>query len=336
MQKTLVTGVAGFIGFHLAKRLLSKGTKVVGIDNLNRYYDVCLKEDRLSQLQDHSGFQFVLEDISNSQVLNEVFCDHRPEVVINLAAQPGVRYSLANPHAYIESNIVGFANVLEGCHNTGVKHLVFASSSSVYGANTKLPFSVSHNVDHPISLYGASKKSNELMAHAYSYLFDLPVTGLRFFTVYGPWGRPDMSYFKFTRAIFEGQPIDVFNNGNMKRDFTYIDDAVEGILKAMSRIPEPDPSWSGDNPNPGTSSCPYKIYNVGAYKPVKLLHFVGILEACCGKKALMNMVPMQPGDLPETCADLTGLVRDTGFQPKVSLEEGLTRFVNWYKKRYLK
>lgn len=334
MTKTLVTGAAGFIGFHLCTRLLARGEEVVGLDNLNAYYDVTLKQDRLKRLEGTAGFRFVACDLADREGMERLFDRERFDRVINMAAQAGVRYSLANPHAYIDSNIVGFMNVLEGCRHTGVKHLVYASSSSVYGANTLMPFSVHHNVDHPISLYAASKKSNELMAHSYSSLYGLPTTGLRLFTVYGPWGRPDMAYFSFTRAILEGRPIDVFNNGRMQRDFTYIDDIVEGVVRVADTLPAPNPAWSGSNPDPGSSYAPYRIYNIGNNNPVELLHFIETLERFLGKTAVKNLLPMQAGDVPATYADVDDLMADVGFAPATPLEEGIGRFVEWYRGYY--
>jgi UDP-glucuronate 4-epimerase len=326
----LITGCAGFIGFHVAMRLLERGQCIVGLDNLNDYYDVTLKFARLQQLERKANFRFVKGDLADRQLLDTVFAEGNFETVINLAAQAGVRYSLLNPHAYINSNIVGFANVLEGCRHYRVKHLVYASSSSVYGANTAVPFSVHQNVDHPVSLYAATKKSNELMAHSYSSLYGLPTTGLRFFTVYGPWGRPDMAYFSFTKAILEGRPIDVYNHGQMQRDFTYIDDIVEGVARVADRIPAPNPQWSGDNPDPGTSYAPCRIYNIGNNKPVQLTHFIEKLEQALGRKAMKNFLPMQPGDVLATFADVKDLVADVGFKPETSIEEGIRQFVQWY------
>jgi len=334
MRRVLVTGVAGFIGHALAQSLLERGTAIVGLDNLNDYYDVKLKRARLERLQGRPGFEFVQLDLADDAGMALLFQRGKFDAVVNLAAQAGVRYSLSHPHAYIQSNLAGFINVLEGCRHHGVKHLVFASSSSVYGANTRLPFSVHDNVDHPISLYAASKKANELMAHTYAHLYRLPCTGLRFFTVYGPWGRPDMAYFKFTRAILGGEPIDVYNHGEMHRDFTYIDDIVEGTIKALDRIPAPDPAWSGDAPDSGSSSAPYRLYNIGNNKPVGLDHFIGVLEQALGRKAIRNLLPMQPGDVPATYADIDSLARDTGFKPSTSIEEGLYRFVEWYRDYY--
>ena len=333
-SKILVTGAAGFIGFHVAKRLLEQGREVIGLDNLNDYYDVNLKKARLAQLQDRPNFSFVKVDLAEHRKMAQVFVDYKPRYVVHLAAQAGVRYSFENPHAYADSNIVGFLNVLEGCRYNPVEHLVYASSSSVYGANTKMPFSVHDNVDHPLSLYAATKKANELMAHTYSALYQIPTTGLRFFTVYGPWGRPDMAYFKFTKSILAGEPIDVFNYGRHKRDFTYIDDIVEGIIRLLRKIPTPDPVWSGVNPDPGASFAPYRIYNIGNNQPVELLHYIKVIEKCLGKKAKMNMLPMQPGDVPETYADIDDLADDVGFRPETTIEEGIAGFVEWYKEYY--
>ncbi len=334
MGKVLVTGAAGFIGFHLAKQLLANGHDVTGLDNLNDYYDVTLKSARLRQLEGNPGFRFARADLVDREAMERLFAEGDFQVVVHLAAQAGVRHSLNHPHAYVDSNLVGFLNILEGCRHHQVRHLVFASSSSVYGANTCIPFSVHHNVDHPVSLYAATKKANELMAHSYASLYGLPATGLRFFTVYGPWGRPDMAYFSFTRAILAGQPIDVFNNGMMQRDFTYIDDVVEGVARVMDRIPSPDPAWSGDRPDPGTSYAPYRIYNIGNNRPVELLRFIEVLEECLGKKAVKNLLPMQAGDVPATCADVDDLMRDVGFQPATPVEEGIRQFVSWYREYY--
>lgn len=330
----LVTGAAGFIGFHLSQRLLARGDEVIGLDNINDYYDVSIKKDRLAQLQTHSGFRFHKLDLADREGMARLFAEHSFDKVVHLAAQAGVRYSLTNPHAYVDSNLVGFINVLEGCRHSGVHHLVFASSSSVYGANTKMPLSVHDNVDHPISLYAASKKANELMAHTYSHLYDLPTTGLRFFTVYGPWGRPDMALFLFTKAILAGRPIDVFNYGKMKRDFTYIDDIVEGVVRVLDKIPEPNSAWSGNTPDPGTSYARYKIYNIGNNQPNELMHFIEVLENYLGMKAEKNMLPLQPGDVPETYADVDDLVKDVGFKPNTSIEIGIERFVKWYRSYY--
>lgn len=331
MSKILVTGAAGFIGFHLSKKLLDRGAEVIGIDNLNDYYDVGLKKARLSELEKHNNFQFYKLDLSDRPGMADLFARCQPEKVANMAAQAGVRYSLTNPHAYADSNLVGFVNILEGCRHNNVQHLVFASSSSVYGNNTKMPFSVQDNVDHPVSLYAATKKANELMAHTYSHLYNLPTTGLRFFTVYGPWGRPDMAYFLFTKAILEGQPIKVFNQGRMRRDFTYIDDIVEGIIRVLNHIPQPNPDYSSDLGSPGSSAAPYKIYNIGNNQPVELLRFIEVLEDCLGVKAQKQMLPMQPGDVPATYADIEELSRDVGFKPSTPIEVGLSRFVDWYR-----
>jgi UDP-glucuronate 4-epimerase len=333
-MKILVTGTAGFIGSHLAHVLLARGDEVIGIDNVNDYYDVSLKEARLSRLKAIPGFteaRVALEDRDN---INKIFAEHRPRRVVNLAAQAGVRYSLVNPQAYIDANLVGFCNILEACRHNQVEHLVYASSSSVYGANTAMPFSVHDNVDHPVSLYAASKKANELMAHTYSHLFGLPTTGLRFFTVYGPWGRPDMALFLFTKSILAGQPIDVFNFGQHKRDFTYIDDIVEGVVRTLDNIARPNPGWSGDNPDSATSKAPYRLYNIGNNQPVELMRFIEVLEENLGKTAEKNFLPMQQGDVPATYADVDDLIRDVGYQPKTTIETGIARFVEWYKGYY--
>ncbi len=333
-QKILVTGAAGFIGSHLTSRLLADGHEVVGLDNINDYYDVNLKLNRLKLIESKPGFKLVKADLADRNTVDRLFGDEGFDSVVNLAAQAGVRYSLTNPYAYIDSNIQGFMNVLEGCRHNGVKHLVYASSSSVYGANTLMPFSVHHNVDHPVSLYAATKKANELMAHTYSGLYGLPTTGLRFFTVYGPWGRPDMALFLFTKAIMEGKPIDVFNNGRMKRDFTFIDDIVEGVFRVTFTIPTANPGWNGERPDPGTSFAPYRIYNIGNNSPVELLHFIEVLEECLGRRAVKNFLPIQPGDVPATYADVDDLLRDVGFKPATSIQEGISRFVAWYKSYY--
>ena len=333
-KKALVTGAAGFIGFSLAKRLLADGIQVVGLDSLNDYYDVRLKKDRLAQLEDQPGFTFVRQDLADLENLERLFETQRFEAVVNLAAQAGVRYSLENPHAYVEANLVGFVNLLECCRHNETQHLVFASSSSVYGANTRMPFSVHDNVDHPVSLYAASKKANELMAHTYSHLYQLPCTGLRFFTVYGPWGRPDMALFLFTKAILEGRPIKVFNHGRMQRDFTYIDDIVEGVVRVMHRLPAPNPDWRGDAPDPGTSYAPYRNYNIGNNSPVELLDFIGAIENALGMKARKEMLPMQPGDVPATYADIDDLMRDVDFKPDTPIEKGIAKFVAWYRDYY--
>ena len=334
MRKILVTGAAGFIGFHLAQRFLDAGDTVVGIDNLNDYYDVNLKKSRLARLENHRRFRFIRMDIVDREGIAALFKKEAFELVVHLAAQAGVRYSIVNPYAYIDSNLVGFINILEGCRQQKVQHLVFASSSSVYGANTLMPFSVHHNVDHPLSLYAATKKANELMAHTYASLYNLPCTGLRFFTVYGPWGRPDMALFLFTKAILEDQPIDVYNQGNMKRDFTYIDDIIEGVYRIAAKVPEPNPAWRGDHPDPATSFAPYKIYNIGSNHPVELLYFIETLEKNLHKKAKKIFLPMQPGDVPATCADVDDLMADVGFKPATSIEEGIKKFLSWYKDYY--
>ncbi len=330
----LVTGAAGFIGFHVAMRLLERGDQVIGLDNVNDYYDVRLKQARLAQLTPHERFRFVKLDLSNRQGMRDLFADESIRRVVHLAAQAGVRYSLANPHAYTESNVEGFINILEGCRRSTIEHLVYASSSSVYGGNTHMPFSTHDNVDHPVSLYAATKKANELMAHCYAHLYRLPCTGLRFFTVYGPWGRPDMALFIFTKAILEGKPIEVFNQGRMKRDFTYVDDIVEGVIRTLDHPATADPTWSGDRPTPGTSSAPARIYNIGNHRPVELQHFIEVLERALGKKAEKKLMPLQPGDVPATYADIDDLTRDVGFKPTTSIEEGIPRFVKWYREFY--
>ena len=334
MGKILVTGAAGFIGFHLCRRLEQDGADVVGLDNLNDYYDVNLKKMRWNLLEGSKKLLLIKLDLVDRDAMSALFKQHEFDIVVNLAAQPGVRYSLKNPASYIDSNIVGFLNLLEGCRHGKVKHLVFASSSSVYGANTRVPFSVHDNVDHPVSLYAATKKSNELMAHAYSHLYKIPCTGLRFFTVYGPWGRPDMAYFSFTKAILEGKPIEVFNYGKMKRDFTYIDDIVEGIMRIMQKTPQPDTQWNGNKPDPSSSYAPYKIYNIGNNNPVELMAFIETLESCLGVKAEKKLLPMQAGDVPMTYADINDLVESVGFKPKTEISEGIARFVAWYKDYY--
>jgi len=333
-MKILVTGAAGFIGFHLCRRLLARGDEVVGLDNLNDYYDVRLKRDRLAQLTAHDRFRFVEMDLADRPGMADLFAREGFRRVVNLAAQAGVRYSLENPHAYVDANLVGFVNVLEGCRHNGVEHLVFASSSSVYGANTTMPFSIHHNVDHPVSLYAATKKANELMAHTYSHLYGLPCTGLRFFTVYGPWGRPDMALFLFTRAILAGEPIKVFNHGKMRRDFTYIDDIVEGVVRIVDRVAEPDPDWSGERPDPGTSYAPYRNYNIGNNNPVELMHLIATLEQALCREARKEFLPLQPGDVPATCADVDDLARDVGFRPDTPIEVGVQKFVDWYREYY--
>jgi UDP-glucuronate 4-epimerase len=330
----LVTGTAGFIGFHLAQRLLAEGFRVVGVDSVNSYYDPRLKHARLDRLTDKPGFVFHRLDLADRDGIANLFAETKPAIVVNLAAQAGVRYSLTNPHAYVDSNITGFLNVLEGCRHHGVRHLVYASSSSVYGANTKMPFSVHDNVDHPVSLYAATKKANELMAHTYSHLYGIPATGLRFFTVYGPWGRPDMAYFIFTKAIVEGLPIQVFNEGRMRRDFTYIDDIVEGVRRIMEKPAAGNPAWTGDAPDPATSKAPHVVYNIGNNRPVELMRLIETLEKALGRKAEKVMLPMQPGDVPATFADVADLEREVGFRPATSIEDGLGRFVRWYRQEW--
>lgn len=330
----LVTGAAGFIGYHVCQALLARGCIVVGIDNLNDYYAVSLKKSRLDLLYAQPNFEFHLLDIVDNAAVTQLLQQTSFICVIHLAAQAGVRYSLENPKAYIDSNLVGFANILEGCRHANVEHLLFASSSSVYGANQRLPFSVADNVDHPLSLYAATKKSNELMAHTYAHLYQLPVTGLRFFTVYGPWGRPDMALFKFTAAILAGDPIDVYNYGNMQRDFTYVDDIVKGIVALKDHLPEPNPHWDGNKPDPSTSQAPYRIYNIGAHQPVELMTLIRTLETALGKKAEINLLPMQAGDLPRTCASVDALMDAVGFSPATSIEEGVQKFVAWYRAYY--
>lgn len=333
-NQILVTGAAGFIGFHLSRKLLDQGYTVVGLDNLNDYYDPNLKQARLDQLTPKPAFTHVNIDLDDREAMEELFNGACFDTVINLAAQAGVRYSLKNPYSYVNTNIMGFLNVLEGCRHTHVQHLVFASSSSVYGANTNMPFSVHDNVDHPVSLYAASKKSNELMAHSYSSLFGLPCTGLRFFTVYGPWGRPDMALFLFTKAILEDVPIDIFNNGNMKRDFTYIDDIVEGISRVIHKLPIPAPDWNGKKPDAAISYCPYRLYNIGNNTPVELMQYIDTLEKCIGKKAKKNFLPIQKGDIPATCADVDDLAREVNFRPNTTIEIGIQNFVEWYREFY--
>ena len=334
MTRYLVTGAAGFIGFHVSQKLLTRGETVIGVDSLNEYYDVGLKQARLDRLTVSPGFSFRKLDLSQRAAAEQLFAETAPDVVIHLAAQAGVRYSLTNPQAYIDSNLQGFSNVLEGCRQRQVKHLVYASSSSVYGANATLPFSVHHNVDHPLSLYAATKKANELMAHTYAHLYRLPVTGLRFFTVYGPWGRPDMALFLFTKAILENRPIDVFNNGQMRRDFTYVEDIAEGVVRLADKPASPNPDWDATNPDPATSLAPYRLYNIGHHEPVQLLYLIELLEQNLGRKALKNLLPMQPGDVPATYADIDDLVRDANFHPSTSIEEGVRRFIEWYKEFY--
>jgi UDP-glucuronate 4-epimerase len=332
--KYLLTGAAGFIGFHTTQRLLARGHEVVGLDNLNEYYDVTLKQARLAQLQNRPGFRFVKLDLVDDVGMRELFTREKFNRVVHLAAQAGVRYSLEAPHAYVNSNVTGTLNVLEGCRHNGVEHLVYASTSSVYGANTNMPFSVHNIADHPLSLYASTKRANELMAHNYSSLFKLPTTGLRFFTVYGPWGRPDMALFMFTRKILDGQPIDVFNNGNHKRDFTFVDDIAEGVVRASERVAQPDPKWNSNAPDPSTSNAPWRIYNIGNSSPVPLMHYIEVLEECLGRKATKNFLPLQLGDVPETSADITDLVRDVGYRPATPVEVGVRRFVDWFLEYY--
>ena len=333
-MRILITGAAGFIGSALAARLLARGDEVLGYDNLNDYYDPTLKEARLARLTPQAGFGFVRASLEDRPALERAFADFRPQRVVNLAAQAGVRYSIENPYAYVEANLVGFINVLEACRHGGVGHLVYASSSSVYGANRKLPFSVQDAVDHPVSLYAATKKANELMAHTYSHLYRLPTTGLRFFTVYGPWGRPDMALFLFTRRILAGEPIEVFNHGRHTRDFTYVDDIVEGVIRTLDRVPDADPAFDPLRPNPATSSAPYRVYNIGNNRPVELARYIEVLEATLGRQARKVLLPLQPGDVPDTCADVTELAADTGYAPSTPIEQGVARFVEWYRAYY--
>lgn len=334
-MNVLVTGAAGFIGFHLTQYLCSRGDTVVGIDNLNEYYDVRIKHARLNKLADFDNFTFIKLDLSDRDGMAQLFKEQAFDRVVNLAAQAGVRYSLTNPHAYMDSNISGFCNILEGCRHNNIEHLVYASSSSVYGANTAYPFSENDTIDHPVALYAASKKANEAMAHSYAHLYKLPCTGLRFFTVYGPWGRPDMALFKFVKNILEDKPIDVYNFGNMYRDFTYIDDIVEGVVRALDHPAQPNPNWSSDNPDPATSYAPWRVYNIGNGNPVKLMDFINAIEKYLGKKAEMNMLPMQAGDVPKTAADTSNLERDLGYRPQIGIEEGIKNFVAWYQAFYL-
>ncbi len=333
-MRVLVTGSAGFIGSTLSRRLLQRGDEVVGIDNFNDYYDVSLKEARAARNRALPGYIEVRADLGDRAAMERCFAEYRPQRVVNLAAQAGVRYSIANPLSYVDTNLTGFAHILEGCRHNGVEHLVYASSSSVYGANTRMPFSVHDNVDHPLSLYAASKKANELMAHTYSHLYRLPTTGLRFFTVYGPWGRPDMALFLFTRNILAGKPIEVFNHGHHRRDFTYIDDIVEGVIRVLDRVPAPNPDWSGAEPDSATSNAPYRLYNIGNGRPVELLRYIEVLEECLGRTAERTLLPLQPGDVPDTAADVTDLERDTGYRPDTTVDVGVRRFVEWYREYY--
>ena len=333
-MKVLITGSAGFIGSALSLRLLERGDEVIGLDCLSDYYDVNLKKARLARTVDHPGYTDLRINLEDRQAVAEAFAKFKPNRVVNLAAQAGVRYSIENPQSYIDTNLVGFGNILEGCRHNEVEHLVYASSSSVYGANTSMPFSVHDNVDHPLSLYAASKKANELMAHTYSHLYQLPTTGLRFFTVYGPWGRPDMALFLFTKSILAGEPINVFNYGNHRRDFTYIDDIVEGVIRTLDRVAQPNSDWSGDKPDSATSLAPYRLYNIGNNNPVELKHYIAVLEDCLGKKAEQNLLPLQPGDVPDTYANVEALVEDTGYKPETTVEEGIANFVKWYREYY--
>jgi UDP-glucuronate 4-epimerase len=333
-MRVLVTGAAGFIGYHVAERLLARGDDVIGLDNLNPYYDPSLKEARLARLRSHARFLFEKLDLADRAGMEALFARGKIQRVVHLAAQAGVRYSIQNPHAYVESNITGTLHVLDGCRHHGVEHLVFASTSSVYGANTKMPFSVHQNVDHPLSFYAATKKANELMAHTYASLYGLPVTGLRFFTVYGPWGRPDMALFQFARNILAGKPIDVFNYGKHRRDFTYVDDIANGVVAALDHVATPNAAWNGDAPDPATSAAPYRLYNIGNNRPVELMHYIAVLEQCLGRKAEKNLLPLQVGDVPDTWADCEDLVRDVGYRPSTPVEEGVKRFVEWYLEYY--
>jgi len=333
-MKVLVTGAAGFIGFFTSKQLLERGDAVVGLDNFNDYYDRSLKEARAAVLDGFDRFRMVRMDLADRDAMEQLFAREGFDKVVHLAAQAGVRYSIENPHAYIDSNIVGTLHVLEGCRHHGVQHCVYASSSSVYGANTAMPFSIHQNVDHPLALYGATKKANELMAHTYSNLYGLPTTGLRFFTVYGPYGRPDMALFLFTKHILEGRPIDVFNYGKHRRDFTYVDDIVEGVIRTLDHTAEPNPDWDPADPDPGTSRAPYRLYNIGNQQPIELMHYIEVIETCLGRKAEMNLLPLQPGDVPDTWADAEDLARDVGYRPATPIEEGVRRFVDWYRDYY--
>lgn len=333
-MKTLLTGAAGFIGFHTAQRLLAQGHEVVGLDNLNEYYDVTLKQARLARLTPHAAFRFEKLDLADEAGLRALFAREQFRQVVHLAAQAGVRYSLQDPHSYVRSNVLGMLNVLEGCRHHGVEHLVYASTSSVYGANTNMPFSVHRGADHPLSLYAATKRADELMAHNYSALFRLPSTGLRFFTVYGPWGRPDMALFLFTRNILEGKPIEVYNHGHHRRDFTYVDDIAEGVVRACAHVAQPNPQWDGNAPDPASSAAPFRLYNIGNNQPVRLMRYIELIEECLGRKAQKNFLPLQPGDVPETCADIEDLVRDVGYRPTTAVEVGVRRFVDWFCEYY--
>jgi UDP-glucuronate 4-epimerase len=333
-MKILVTGTAGFIGSAVAKRLLDRGDSVIGIDNLNDYYDVQLKQDRLARLLDHTNYTHLSQDIEDPEAMAGIFQSHQAQRVVHLAAQPGVRYSLENPQVYVQSNIVGFLNILEGCRNSRIEHLVYASTSSVYGANTHMPYSVGQNVNHPLSLYAATKKSNEVMAHCYSHLFQIPMSGLRFFTVYGPWTRPDMALMKFTRKMIAGEPIDIFNYGHHRRDFTYVDDIVEGVVRALDKVATPNTLWNSAQPDPASSSAPWRLYNIGSNRPVKLSRYIEVLEQCLGITAEKNLLPMQPGDVPDTFADVTSLIEDVGYKPETTIETGIANFVDWYRSYY--
>ena len=333
-MKVLVTGTAGFIGSHVARKLLARGDEVIGLDNLNDYYDVGLKQARLARVQAYPGYTHVHADLADRAAVEKLFATHKPERVVNLAAQAGVRYAATNPHVYVSSNVTGFLHVLEGCRQHGVQHLVFASTSSVYGANRDLPFSEHRPAEHPLTLYAATKKANEQMAHSYAHLYGVPATGLRFFTVYGPWGRPDMALFLFTRNILAGKPIDVFNHGNHKRDFTYVEDIVQGVVRTLDRPATPDPAWNSDDPDPATSRAPYRVYNIGNNAPVELARYIEVIEECLGKKAVKNLLPLQPGDVPDTFADVQELERDVGYKPSTPIETGVRAFIDWYREYY--
>ncbi len=333
-MKVLVTGTAGFIGSHVAMRLLERGDQVIGIDNMSDYYDVTLKQARLARFVDNPLYTNIAADLADRVAIETVFAKHKPQRVINLAAQAGVRYAATNPHVYVSSNVTGFLHILEGCRHHGVEHLVFASTSSVYGANTKMPFSEHQSTEHPLTLYAATKKANEQMAHSYAHLYGIPSTGLRFFTVYGPWGRPDMALFLFTKAILAGEPIKVFNHGHHKRSFTYVDDIVEGVIRTLDQVPTANPRWNGDAPDPASSNIPYRIFNIGNEQPVQLLRYIEVLEQCLGRNAQMEMLPLQAGDVPDTEADVSELISAVGYRPSVSVEEGVSRFVDWYQKFY--